>query len=184
MIPSVTLVLGTCLSNALVLGADSITQVLTLDSNNNLLDVRSMIDRKLFKFARAGVATYGAGPPGVRVPDVIASEAQSDWSAQDAISFLQRRFKGADEMRALVGGVDDHGAPALWDVCMSGASPQRIVPLLGPLPIAVRGKKNLEVDQRLPGTPAGVIEQMLELFAENAGIEVGPPYEFLVIPGT
>jgi hypothetical protein len=183
---AVTLVLGACVADAVVLGADSKTQVYTIDaSTGSVVKTASMIDKKLFKLTRVGIATYGSGPPNVRVPKVIADDLQSEWGVSEVIAFLQDRFKGADDMRALVGGLDDHGTPALFDVCMSGASPQQIIPRIGgPLPLVLRGVQNAQLEQRAPGTSVSVITQMLELLTASAGPHVGPPYEFLVISRT
>jgi hypothetical protein len=179
----VTLVLGACVGDSVVLGADSKTQVYTIDASNGaIVKTASMIDRKLFKLTRVGIATYGSGPPNVRVPKVIADDLQSEWSVREVIAFLQDHFRGADDMRALVGGLDDHDTPALFDGCMSGASPQKIVSGIGgPLPLVLRGVQNAQLEQRVPGTSASVITQMLELLTATAGSNVGPPFEFLVI---
>jgi hypothetical protein len=174
----VTLVLGTCLPRAVVLGADSKTERWKIDETTGaVLGIDFIVDRKLFKLSRAGVATYGSGPAGEKVPAVLTKELQPEWSVSEVIQFLQKRFRGADEMGALVGGLDDRGDPCLFDVRMSGADPQPIVPPQ----LVLRGLRNQLHDQLTPATPASVLAQMLELLRESTGPHVGPPYEFLVL---
>jgi hypothetical protein len=179
----VTLVLGGCTSKAVVLGADSTVWVATVDTDKQIVVAStSRTDRKLFKLARAGIATYGGAAE--HVPTVLTNELKLEWSVSEVIGFLQQRFKSADQMRALVGGLEN-GAPVLFEVGMSDHSLQPIVSKPGrPPPVALRGLRHGAVDQRPPGTVASVIEQMLELLAETTGPHVGPPYEFLVISDT
>jgi hypothetical protein len=175
----VTLVLGACTTDAVVLGADSKIQVHTIDkATGSVSSIGSDVDRKLFKFARAGIATYGTGPPSVHVPTVVAAarlEPQSNIG--EVMQWLLDRFKDAPDMGALMGGLDDRGAPVLFDVPnLSSAARQPIAAGL----LVLRGVKTLE--QQALGTPESVIAQMLPLLHTNSGPHVGPPFEFLVIP--
>jgi len=177
-----TLVIGACVADTVILGADSLTQVISI-SEGKITSIRSCIDRKLFKLTHAGIATHGSGLPNVPVPEVLTDELNSDWGVAEVIRFLKRRFKGADEMGALVGGLDTSGNPVLFDVSMNGSEPQQIVRREGcTSPLVLRGVKNLQQDQQPPGTVASVLAQMLALLIDNSGPNVGPPYEFLVIP--
>jgi hypothetical protein len=177
-----TLVIGACVADAVILGADSLTQVISINEGK-ITNISSRIDRKLFKLTRAGIATHGSGLPNMPVPAVLTDELNPEWSVSEVIRFLQRRFKGADEMGALVGGLDATGNPVLFDVSMSGSEPQQIVRREGcTSPLVLKGVKNLQQDQQPPGTVTSVLAQMLALLNENSGHNVGPPYEFLVIP--
>src|SRR6185437_14477505 len=83
-----TLVLGACTPDAVVLAADSKTHVCTIDPDRE--DVRfgePITDRKLFKLARVGIATYGTARPGDRVPDVLSRELQMHWTVREVIEF-------------------------------------------------------------------------------------------------
>lgn len=173
-----TLVLGACTADAVVLGADSKIQIFTIDKTTGALSaIASDVDKKLFKFARAGIATYGAGPPSVHVPTVVAAaRLDSQSHVGEVMQWLQNRFKDARGMGALVGGLDDRGAPVLFDVPDLTAGRQPIAAGL----LVLRGVQKQE--QPAPGTPESVIAQMLTLLQANSDPQVGPPYEFLVIP--
>jgi hypothetical protein len=178
-----TLVLGTCIADAVILGAHSKTHVYTFDWAGSLLNIDSCVDRKLFKLARTGIATYGTGPVDIRVPTALTAELHSDWSVLKVLCYLQSRFRGADGMGALVGGLDATGKPVLYDVSMDGSEPNQLVPQMGFAPaVVLRGVHSRQVDQRAPGTLASVLSQMQEALYAAAGADVGPPYEFLVIP--
>ncbi len=177
-----TLVLGAFTSDAVVLGADSrVWHETTADSaDGNIVTSTSATDRKLFKLATAGIATYGTATE--HVPTAIDKGLDSNWDIPQAIRFMQERFNNAEQMFALVGGWE-RGAPVMYEVGMSGGNPRAIIPEFGrPPQIALRGLRHSPVDQRPPGTVASVIEQMLEILAESAGPHVGPSYEILVIP--
>jgi hypothetical protein len=181
-----TLVLGACATDAVVLGADSKIQVHTFDGYTGpLVKIEPGVGRKLFRIGRAGVAVHGIPLLGVDVPTVIyAEQLHSQINVMEVMHWLQARFKGADHMHALVGGWDDQGEPALFDVCMSGAEPFVRLPRQ-PAWLVLRGTVTEQRDQRPPGTSGSVIAQMLDVFAEHRGNpNVGPPYEFLVIPHT
>jgi hypothetical protein len=179
-----TLVLGSWVADHVILAADSMTHVCMMNMETHAITYgEPLTDRKLFKRRRAGIATYGTGPVNVRVPDVLNQELQADWTVSEVIAFLQRRFSGADEMSALVGGIDDRGDPCLLDVSMSGTEPKRVVPSIGEAaPIVFRGFVNGQLDQTAPRTATSVMAQMLEKLGIHSGFHVGPPYEFLLIP--
>ncbi len=174
-----TLVIGACVGDAVVLGADSKIQV--INSLTRLpVPGAPTTDKKLFKFARVGIATYGDGPP-EHVPTVI-SALHSDCSVSDAINFMRDHFQHAKGMGALIGGLDEHGSPVLFDFPMTQRSPSLIAAEPGRRPpLVLRGIKDEQTDLNAPATTASAKEQMLQLMHEHAGASVGPPYEFLVI---
>jgi hypothetical protein len=180
-VPTMTLVLGACTTDAVILGAESRTGVLVINRAGTVVSTGTQIDRKLFKLARVGIATYGAGPADVRVPDVLSAELHSEWGVAEVVSFLQQRFATAgDSMGALVGGLGELGEPVLFDVHMDGSQPTPIVPQPQ---LALRGIENGERELPPPHTAASVIAQMLERLTACADRpDVGPPYEFLLIP--
>jgi hypothetical protein len=90
----VTLVLGACVADAVILGADTRTQVLTFNSAHELMATNTLTEAKISSMGRSGVATYGTGPPNVRVHEVIAAEARPEWDASKVIDFLKSRFDG------------------------------------------------------------------------------------------
>ena len=179
-----TLVLGAIAVDAVVLGADSRTEVWVI-TGDAVRSGGTLCDRKLFKVERVGIATYGAGPAGVRVPDVLASELQPGWGVADAVNYLQPRCASVgDSMGALVGGLDDRGDALLVDLHMDGSAPRPIASAIGvPGAVVLRGVENSQRHQREPYTAAAIMAQMFELLLAAAGNPaVGPPYEFLVIP--
>jgi hypothetical protein len=181
-----TLVLGACAADEIVLGAESKTSVVVV-SGETVVSTSSQLDRKLFKLDRVGIATYGSGPPNVRVPQVLDAELRPAWSVDETVNFLKLRFTAAGaDMGALVGGWDAQGNAILLDVRMDGYV-QRMLPQLGHAlpPLARRGVVYDAVAQQPPGTAASILAQMLELLtAACAGCpqDAGPPFEFLVIP--
>ena len=174
-----TLVLGASLPNTVILGADSKTQRISVDRDTRaVVSIEPFTDRKLFKLSSAGVATYGSGPVNEPVPAVLIEELRWEMTVAEVMHFMQGRFKGADEMWALVGGWEN-GNPVLFDVCMDGSSPTRI----DPGSLVVRGVKQAQVDVRSE-TAASVLALMLDRLDAASGVSVGPPFEFLVIPRT
>jgi len=174
-----TLVLATIASDSVVIGADSKIQVVNAQTKQPV-EKETTTDRKLFKFAHVGIATYGSGPP-EHVPTAI-STLRPDCSIMDAVEFIRNYFQSAKDLGALIGGLDEYGSPILLDFLMSDHSPSLIAAEIGrPPPRIFRGIKNAQTDLNAPGTSANAIEQMLMLLRENAGASVGPPYEFSVI---
>lgn len=174
---AVTLVLGACVDDSIVLAADSKFQVYEIDKTTETCSISSTIDRKLFKVARVGIATYGTSPTGVHVPTVIESARLEPHSnVREVICWLQDRFRDAPEMHALVGGPDEKGTLMLFDVHLGGGRPEQVIDIGA---IVLRGV--VSVDQPGLGTAAALMSQMLDLLIAKTGIDVGPPYEFLVI---
>jgi hypothetical protein len=190
-----TLVLATCAGDAVVFGADSKIQV--VDGVTRLPVPGPTTGRKLFKFARVGIATYGEGPP-EHVPTVI-SALDSECSVDSAIDFMRSHFRHAPQMGALIGGLDERGSAVLFDFPMAKPDPEQIWPTTAhPSLLVFRG---FAVGQMTfsPVTTSGAIDQMLQLLHPNAvgtmnqilqntgrtldeyNQSVGPPYELLVI---
>jgi hypothetical protein len=173
-----TLVLAACLEDSVILGADS-----WIFRRTPLGDLEhSGVDRKIFKFEEAGVATFSGDPFSYsrRVPTEIDDHIPKNLRPEEICKAMQRHFATAIGLNALVGGFDDSGKAALHELRIPG-DVQRIARSGDKPPqLFYRGFANSNMECSVP-TRIGVIEQMLDLLRAHSGKWAGPPYEFVVI---
>ena len=167
-----TLVLGACLENSVILAADS----WVFRDGGDGVPKYAGIDRKLFKLDRTGIATF-AGDPSYKshVPTEIDTNIPRDLGPDETCWKFLRHFEPAMGTCALVGGFENDGKAVLYEL----AVPDAYFPL-AESKIFYRGFEQDSVDCKSP-TVIGVLNQMLDLLESKSGKKAGPPYEFLVI---
>lgn len=108
---------------------------------------------------------------------------KTDWRLDQVIDSFSNHFRDSPRMGALVGGLNEGNALELHDLDMGKQTKSLVLSDSLPRSIVVRGASGTLTPPE-PLTIASALSLMLGALQMGANLhpDIGPPYEFLVIP--